>query len=341
MTSKMLLFKFSSADFPDLTGLDNLVVELYLKMSTRGIILSPILRVLKFVGILIDQQNLNLWTCYPVLISVYLVLQYCLNLSSMYPKSLNKKSREVIRILAATSTSICELLFALFSVTVPIFKRHKKNRIIRKLDEIEMYYVLIKIRYKYSKREWTLYMIIAASIGLFCIIFDIVSLPSCVPDKFYLIFILHYSSRVISWIDLFYFLTILKIIRLHYTRLNDELIVMTEMLRRRWIRSNNEFLIKMKIISEIHNLLRETSRAQNSVYKLQFLAFATFLINTITTYTYFLITKHTDVNSKRSALDTNSLSCDIYYVFWLSTHSALCVIVLRSICRMTNEVKAC
>lgn len=254
------------------------------------VILFPFLSMMRIVGLNIFRSNSleksGGWPYYTTILMIHLVTQYCLHIPNVL-KTISKRDSEFSMFLSLGTASLVEMLVAFFSLLSTLRAYDKKKTIIVKLFKIEEQLILLNMGIEYSKFRW--YSRIYAFVGgmiliitaefIFFVIYD--------PRNMVALLMLRYSARLASWFDIFYFLTILKIIGLYFKRINNEMVISSRPACR-FNFHRDKFSKIMKLV-KLHKCLRNVCKIHNDMYSLQLLWLVYFLICMTTGSVYFVI----------------------------------------------------
>lgn len=301
-------------------------------------VLSPTISILRVVGLntfsLSTLRKSALWSYYSLLIATYLLAQYLVNAPELI-FSFGKQESGLSMVLNLFTSSVTELLAAFFSLFVNWKRRDKNIKILSKLSKIEDKLFLMNMEIRYSKLLWDLrtYIFISA-IGLFFII-DLITMILYDRVRLRSVMMLRYSARVISWIDIFYFLMILKIVSLHFKRINKELVTIVEIFAMQLEEKN--VVSKMKIICNMHKSLRKICKLHNDTYGLQLSMLTIFVISIITAFMYFLIICNVYYFVFHEDLALSAVY--VYNVTWIGLYSLFIYFTLKIVLDAVQEVR--
>lgn len=266
------------------------------------VVLFPLQSILQFLGLnsfsIHSLQKSSIWQYYSLLLTLYLLFQY----SVFTPKllmSIKRPESNVSMFFTVVTSSFSEMMAAFFSLFMDWKMCDKKIKIISKLLKIEDNLFLLNMSIKYSKCQWHSRIFCCSCLMLFFFISDLLICLKYDPSRAEATLILRYSARFISWIDILYFLAIVKIIHLHFTRINGELAILATLIGRD---SMEEVFLKINIICKMHKSLRKICKIHNHIYGLQFASLSIFFISVTTAHLYFIIiysvyffVKHEDI----------------------------------------------
>ncbi|XP_065211431.1 gustatory receptor for bitter taste 66a-like [Planococcus citri] len=142
---------------------------------------------------------------------------------------------------------------------------------------------------------------------------------------------LRYSARLISWFDVFYFLAVLKIIRLHFERINTEMIVLKRF--QNHLRSDN--YLKIVKLNKMHKSLRNICKIHNESYSIQLLWLTYYIMSMTTVLVYLIIFASVIYFVLKN--DVPIMAGYVYYGSWVVLYYSFCYFVLRSVTGVAKE----
>lgn len=300
----------------------------------------PMLIILQICGInscnLKTSRRCPFRSFYSLCVTSILLVQYSMNIIDF---ALHRRidQVELLKMITAFMLFGSEMLSAVCSTLVSFFRYDEVMKVIRKLLEIDKSWQSIDTRMRYSEHS-TLKILKFLLFMFSCLLMDFIVFFTFESRKVRSIIIMRYSSRLVSWVNIWYFLSVLKIIRGHFKQVNDELVALVKLMRTDLlIDLDIDVGMKVKILCKIHRTLRKLCRLHNSLYGLQITFLAVFFTSVTTAYMYFLIVKnikhfnHTDKG-------TPILASYAYLVAWTVVYFVLCYGVLDSIVNTEREV---
>lgn len=299
------------------------------------VVLYPILNILRFAGLNIfcrnSFQKSSLWPYYTILLMIYLLAQYFVNMFHLL-MSLSPRDSGFSMFLSVITASIAEVSCAFFSLFMTLKSSEKKKQVILKLFKIENKFFLLNMGIKYSKFQWYSRIIIFSSVMMFFFLSDLFFQIRYDPTRIRTVMMLRYSARLISWFDVFYFLVILKIIRLHFERINTEMIILKKFQNH----SKKDSYLRIKNLNEMHKSLRNICKIHNESYNLQLL-WLTYFLMSITTVLMYLIFVCTVIYFVLKD-DVPVLAGYTYYSSWTTLYYLFSYFVLKVITGVAEEV---
>lgn len=306
------------------------------------IVLSPISKILRFFGLntgdLSGGVEYAIRICYSTCVSFYIIVQFLFNYRNIMSMNLKEDKQNLYLNVALFFLFGSETLSAISSITIGIFHYRKKVEVNTKLCKIE-HLSSDFLSFDFSKFLPLQCIIRFAFILLSCcFLFDAVNLFFFQPRRKYFILMMHYSARFIFWIDISYFLVILKILRLYFDVINQELITMSKNFKQNVASEVHEFS-KIKTMKRIHCSLKKVFRMQNCLYQWQ-LSFAVLhSVSAFTSYAFFFVKKNLNGLISFAELQFKILMFDIYGVFWISMNFTMHILILKNISDTLKEVR--
>lgn len=301
--------------------------------------LLPVLSILRFVGLnTFSRYSLHkssLWQYYSFLLAFYVLLQYVINISLLFA-TIDRAESSCSMYLSFASVSFAEMLAAFSSLIVNWKMCDKKIKIICKLSKIEGEVFLLKRTIRYSQFKWRSRILTFIGLLLCLCISDLIVYLSYDSKRTKPILMLRYSARFISWIDIFHFLTIVRIIRLHFECINSELDALAISIRRNFIEGDT--FVKVKLLCKMHKSLRKICKIQNRMYSLQIASLMFYIISLTTTLLYFIF-----INSVYYFIMQNDIVTRLTYIYpycltWTFLYYLLSCLTLEIVGETVKEV---
>lgn len=302
-------------------------------------ILSPLLRITEMVGLrgysLKPTGADTLLRIYPFVLMIYIVLQFGVNFIDLVFSRVFTKT-EILKVVSVSVFFGSETTAAVCALFVSWLKRDLNVEIVEKLLKIENVWSKIGVYPRYSRVSWFLPFFTAFLIICCCFIFEFVYLWLYEPVKARSILMIHYSSRLIVWIDVCFFLAILKLIREHYRRVNYQMIKLTKLAQGNAV--VNQFHCTVEVLLKIHSTLRKLCKLHGYMHQFQLSIMVVFLVSAVTSYMYILYTSHIAYFVYLSR-DRPFVVFNSYFLFWVAVKFLLTYLILDCIVSTKEEVK--
>lgn len=300
------------------------------------VILFPILSILRILGLNTFRTNSlqtsSLWKYYSILLMIYLVTQYFFNITALV-RLITPRDSQFSMFISLMASSLTEMLAAFYSLFVTIRMSEKKRKIISKLLKIEDKLFLLNMGIGYSKFQWYSRTFIFSTTIIFFMISDFILMKTYDPKRLRTIMMLRYSARFISWYDVFYFMSILKIIRLHFERINEEILTLSKF---RYDLGENH-LLKIKQMYKIYKSLKNVCKIHNEVYGMQLVCLVYFFMCVTTTFIYFII--NCNILYFILKIDLHLVVVYLFCGFWTLLYYVVSYFMIKSIIGVAEEVR--
>lgn len=303
-----------------------------------GAILHPVVTLSRVVGLTtfnLETKNRSVfWTYYASFIIALYILQYSFNGLSLVLFFVDDEDG-LSKSMSIATSSVTEMLSTISSLVISFKRYADKMNIILMLFETENNLAEINIGVKFSKCSWYRWMIKSGMILLCCFVVDWIGLTAGGLAFAITSLTLRYSAMVICWINICYFLTILRIVRIYFKCINDDLNRTRRLLKRKTL-FTNRFAERIAIICRIHSTLRKICRMHGSVNGLPLSFLSMFLTSVTTTMSYFFLSKYI---VELEYPDDQSIKSDYgYFVYWVIFYISFCFTFLEHIVSTVHEV---
>lgn len=279
------------------------------------------------------QKQSCRWIGYSALVLFYLLIQFAINLSAMMFEILGSKIN-VVRAFAAFFLFFSEMFCAVISVLISLLQYDKKVEVFHKLLELNDTWPKVRMCETMSKFIWLKKFLPFFSFFISSFLIDVVGVGIYGPKEGPKIIMLHYSARLIIWTDMYHFFFILKIVRLHFISINNELTVVSKSL------AKFNLYYSIGLISQVHEHLRSICKKQNFLYRIQFCLFYFYIISVITTYAFLIVSENALILSISSFYVNDAwIVFNGYMTSWILSYIYISFIVINEMVNVAEQVR--
>lgn len=310
--------------------------------SDLRIILHPVLCLSKIVGLSVfnleTRDRSAFWTYYSSMVIFLYLFQYSVNGIFIIRLFAADRKDGVSKGMSLATSSITEMLTTASALLINFKQYDKKMKIILRLFEIEKDLMEIGIKVRFSKSKWYSNILLSVVNLLCCFTVDFTQLTVVGRSAFTIsILSLRCTAMVIGWINMGYFMAVLKIVREYFKCINDDLVNNAKLLERKlWF--SRRFGYRIEIITRTHNSLRKICKWHSALNEFPLTFLCMFFTSVITTMMYFLLMKY--ISKLEYPNEESNIKADyFYFVYWIVTYYSFCYTFLNSIVHTVREVR--
>lgn len=278
---------------------------------------------------------------YTLFVILYLIIQFTLNMCRLV--IIRQPFSKIIFLATITDFILYGTITtaALISILVSYFYYKKKMQMFVLFSSVEKQLDQIGVKINFNVNSWRLKILVYISIMLFIFTTDlIVFFITNIPGWGSLMW-LRYSTRFISWSHIYYFVSVLNVIRIHFKEINRQFTLLLEIfLQYNAIpKVDTNVMKKIKTLVCVHSALRKLYRFQNVFYGLQISVILVSFLSKIVSYTYFAVLKIISSILQNSNQKQQSILLDLYFITYILGFYITFYLILKIIVNTNEEVR--